>query len=88
MTNVLRGAALCASLLATAHAGPTGDDDVRPPPFVIATVNGTQLTFDNAYETFLASHTGHGVLVRGAEAIRELAGRLEIGRASCRERVS
>jgi parvulin-like peptidyl-prolyl isomerase len=34
------------------------------------------LTFDNAYETFLASHTGHGVLVRGAEAVRELAGRL------------
>jgi hypothetical protein len=57
--------------------GPTAAPaEVPPPPIVLAVVNGTELTFDVAYETFLASHTGHGVLVRGADAVRELAGRL------------
>lgn len=68
---------LAASCLLAANVfASAGEDEVKPPAIRLATVNGTELTFDVAYETFLASHTGHGVLVRGAEAVRDLAGRL------------
>ena len=43
---------------------------------VIAVVNEQPLTLDDAMSTFLSSHTGHGVLVQGEPAVRELAGRL------------
>ena len=43
---------------------------------VIARVEGHELTLGHAIETFLNAHTGHGVLVRGDAAVRELAGRL------------
>lgn len=71
-----------ASLHLVALAGLAGaaqspsQEEVKPPPIVLAVVDGAELTFDVAYETFLASHTGHGVLVRGEEAVRDLAGRL------------
>lgn len=42
----------------------------------LAHVEGRALTLDQAIETFLSSHTGHGVLIRGEPAVRELAGRL------------
>lgn len=43
---------------------------------VIARVEGRELTLGHAIETFLNAHSGHGVLVRGDPAVRELAGRL------------
>jgi parvulin-like peptidyl-prolyl isomerase len=48
----------------------------KPPPIVLAHVDGKPLTLDVAIDTFLSSHAGHGVLVRGEAAVRELAGRL------------
>lgn len=47
-----------------------------PEQIVIAYVEGRPLTLKEAIDTFLSSHTGHGVLVRGEPAVRELAGRL------------
>lgn len=87
---LIRAACAVLALVAPASAAPTpvapgapraarapgGGDEVKPPAIRIAVVNGRELTFDVAYETFLASHTGHGVLVRGAEAVRDLAARL------------
>lgn len=80
-SNILTRVAFCAALLfalapslrATQEAPKA---EVKPPPIVLAVVNGTELTLDVAIETFLASHTGHGVLVRGEPAVRDLAGRL------------
>jgi parvulin-like peptidyl-prolyl isomerase len=42
----------------------------------IAEMNGEPLTLDEAMNSFLSSHTGHGVLVQGEAAVRELAARL------------
>ncbi len=39
-------------------------------------VDGRTLTLADALDAFLSSHTGHGVLVRGEPALRELVGRL------------
>ena len=47
-----------------------------PATIVLATVNQVPLTLDDAMQTFLSSHTGHQMLVRGEPAVRELAGRL------------
>lgn len=48
----------------------------RPPHIVLAVVNGHELTLESAIDTFLSSHTGHGVLIRGEPAVRDLTGRL------------
>src|SRR5512134_1427072 len=47
-----------------------------PPHIVLAVVDGHELTLQAALDTFLSSHTGHAVLVRGEAAVRDLAGRL------------
>lgn len=75
--------ALCA--LAPAHAQETpapaqatvpAAPQRAPEQIVIARVEGRDLSLGHAIETFLNAHTGHGVLVRGDAAVRELAGRL------------
>jgi hypothetical protein len=48
----------------------------KPPEIVLARVDGQPLTLGEALDAFLSSHSGHGVLVRGEPAVRELAGRL------------
>ncbi|MHC5209183.1 MAG: peptidylprolyl isomerase [Planctomycetota bacterium] len=47
-----------------------------PSEIVIARFNDQPLTLQTALETFLDSHVGHGVLVQGESAVRELAGRI------------
>jgi parvulin-like peptidyl-prolyl isomerase len=49
---------------------------VSPDAIVIARYNEHPLTLQDAMETFLDSHVGHGVLVQGEPAVRELAGRI------------
>ncbi len=70
-------AALAAATVSACAAigGPFGRD-AGPESIVIARVDGEPLTFENAMDAFLPSHTGHGILVRGEQAIRELAGRI------------
>jgi parvulin-like peptidyl-prolyl isomerase len=48
----------------------------QPSAIVIARYNDRPLTLQAAMETFLDSHVGHGVLVQGEPAVRELAGRI------------
>lgn len=75
--------ARAALLLALPGAAPaqepaplTREEGPRPPHIVLATVDGRELTLASALDTFLSSHMGHGVLVRGEPAVRDLAGRL------------
>ncbi|MEW6746468.1 MAG: peptidylprolyl isomerase [Planctomycetota bacterium] len=49
---------------------------VTPETIVLATVNTQPLTLRDALDTFLSSHVGHGSLVTGEPAVRELAGRI------------
>ncbi|MCC7012373.1 MAG: peptidylprolyl isomerase [Planctomycetes bacterium] len=75
---VLAGS-VCVPAFASARQEPSS---TAPAPLrasseiVIARVEGRSLTLDEAIQTFLSAHTGHGVLVRGEPAVRELAGRL------------
>ena len=57
-----------------AQAGQKGP--LTPEDIVLAVVNERPLTLASAIKSFLSSHMGHGVLVRGEPAVRELAGRL------------
>lgn len=57
-------------LSALACAAPT------PERIVIAHVDGRPLTLARALDTFTGSHGGHGALVRGEPAVRELIGRI------------
>ncbi|MCB9897958.1 MAG: peptidylprolyl isomerase [Planctomycetes bacterium] len=59
-------------LVAACASAPAVDGDA----LVIVRVDGQPLTLDDALETFLASHGGHGSLVQGEAAVRELAGRI------------
>lgn len=49
---------------------------LAPEEIVIAAVDGEPLTLADAMGTFSSSHSGHAPLVRGAPAVRELAGRI------------
>lgn len=65
------------TLAQEAGRGPAADESApRPPRIVLATVDGHELTLDAAIDTFLSSHTGHGMLIRGEPAVRDLTGRL------------
>lgn len=55
---------------------PQGPPQQDPATIVLGTINEHPLTLADAMETFTKSHTGHGVLVRGEKAVRELIGRL------------
>ncbi len=68
----------------TGQAAPTQApaDPVQGPPqedprtIVLGSINERPMTLADAMATFTSSHTGHGVLVRGEKAVRELIGRL------------
>lgn len=47
-----------------------------PDDIVLARVNDEPLTLQQALDHFLSSHMGHGTLVQGEAAVRELAGRV------------
>jgi parvulin-like peptidyl-prolyl isomerase len=53
---------------------PPGPEEARH--IVLAYVDEHALTLDDALNAFQSSHTGHGMLVRGESALRELIGRL------------
>ena len=79
--GVLLTALACIAVLAPALAalqegfGPyTASQEAEK--IVLVEVDGAPLTLADAMETFTSSHTGHGVLVRGEPALRELMGRL------------
>lgn len=62
---------------ATQASGPPADDSMAAAArIVLVEVDGRPLTLADALDAFLSSHTGHGVLVRGEAALRELVGRL------------
>ena len=65
---------LCASISAcrTTSAGETSE----PSEIVLASVNGVSLNLEEAMSTFVSSHAGHGVLINGEPAVRELTGRI------------
>lgn len=81
--------ALCAPLAAASQsggapaqpapaqeAGAQGPKQQDPATIVLGSINEHPLTLADAMEAFTKSHTGHGVLVRGEKAVRELIGRL------------
>jgi len=63
----------CSSTGKDGPSAPGGAAD--PATIVIATVDGEGLTLADAMGTFTSSHSGHGALVQGEAAVRELAGR-------------
>ncbi|MHC4844715.1 MAG: peptidylprolyl isomerase, partial [Planctomycetota bacterium] len=70
---LLSSATACRS---TGKDGAPGTPDGKgPESIVIAVVDGEGLTLADAMGTFTSSHSGHGALVQGEPAVRELAGR-------------
>lgn len=73
-------ALLLATLAACAAPGPhdfePGGPDDPATHITLARVEQRPLTLRDALDTFLTSHAGHGGLVRGEPAVRELAGRI------------
>ncbi len=63
--------------------GPVISNDI-----VIARVDDQPLTLQEALDTFISSHTGHGQLVRGEPAVRQLAARIVEQRVFLNEAIS
>jgi len=65
---------LCASL--TGCRSTSSAELIEPSEIVLASVNGVSLSLEEALSTFDSSHAGHGVLINGEPAVRELTGRI------------
>ena len=78
MAILLIGVCACRSVAPSGDGPPvpTGPLPESSDEIVLSRVDGAVLTLSDALDTFLSSHAGHGSLVQGEGAIRELTGRI------------
>jgi len=78
LAALLWGAGACQSVSPqdTESPTPSGPLPESAEEIVLSVVDGKDLTLADALEAFLSSHMGHGSLVQGEGAIRELVGRI------------